>query len=241
MATTRATAQRRKRRKARIEAYLILFFIFTIGFVLGFVFRSLAYAEEPVTDEVSTPVITEIIEPCPIQIETEEPETITETETETEPIPEEPVTIYFDCPLSEEIQDYIFSLCEEENVPASLVIALIDHESRFKADAISKTKDYGLMQINACNHEWLKETYGINEILDPKQNILGGIKILGSICRKYTDPHKILMSYNMGEDGMKKAWKAGRTSTSYSIEVLKLWDSYQANYEMEVNSGTQSN
>lgn len=240
---TRAKAQRSKRRKAKIEAYLILFFIFLFGFVLGFIMRSFAYAEKPNENEVLSSIECEIVEPCPIKIETEEVTEETETliETEEETVPEEPVKTYFDIPLSEELQDYIFELCEKEEVPVSLVIALIDHESRFNADAISKTKDYGLMQINACNHEWLKETYGINDILDPKQNILGGVKILGSLCRKYTEPHKILMSYNMGEDGMRKAWKAGRTSTSYSKAVLMLWDSYQFIYETEVKSGTQSN
>ena len=241
MATTRATAQKRKRRKERIEAYLFLFFIFVIGFVFGFVIRPLAYADEPIEAYAATDDVL-IVEPCPITIESEkiEPETITETEEETE-APEEPVAFYYDCPLSKELQDYIFTLCEEEGVPSSLVIALIDHESDFRADAISSTKDYGLMQINACNHEWLKENYGISNVLDPKQNILGGIKILGSIYHKYSEPHKVLMAYNMGEYGMKKAWNAGRTSTSYSVEVLTLWNSYQAVYEMEVNSGTQSN
>ena len=71
-----------------------------------------------------------------------------------EPVPE-PQVFYFDIPLSEELQDYIREKCSEYEVPMELVIALIDKESSFRSDVVSTTNDYGFMQINQCNHEWL--------------------------------------------------------------------------------------
>lgn len=93
-----------------------------------------------------------------------------------EPVPE-PQVFYFDIPLSEELQDYIREKCSEYEVPMELVIALIDKESSFRSDVVSTTNDYGFMQINQCNHEWLSSTLGVSNFLDPKENILCGIYI----------------------------------------------------------------
>ena len=91
-----------------------------------------------------------------------------------DPVPE-PQVFYFDVPLSEELQDYIREKCSEYEVPMELVIALIDKESSFRSDVVSTTNDYGFMQINQCNHEWLSSTLGVSNFLDPKENILCGI------------------------------------------------------------------
>lgn len=93
-----------------------------------------------------------------------------------EPVPE-PQVFYFDIPLSEELQDYIREKCSEYEVPMELVIALIDKESSFRSDVVSTTNDYGFMQINQCNHEWLSSTLGVSNFLDPKENILCGIDL----------------------------------------------------------------
>lgn len=85
-----------------------------------------------------------------------------------EPVPE-PQVFYFDIPLSEELQDYIREKCSEYEVPMELVIALIDKESSFRSDVVSTTNDYGFMQINQCNHEWLSSTLGVSNFLDPKE------------------------------------------------------------------------
>lgn len=100
-----------------------------------------------------------------------------------DPIPE-PQVFYFDVPLSEELQDYIREKCSEYKVPMELVIALIDKESSFRSDVVSTTNDYGFMQINQCNHEWLSSTLGVSNFLDPKENILCGIFIISGHLEK---------------------------------------------------------
>ena len=119
-----------------------------------------------------------------------------------------------DIPLSNEMQAYIHTLCEEYNLAYSFIIALIDTESNFKTDVVSATDDYGLMQINACNH---REGF---DYLDPYDNVTMGIEMLSDLAEKYDDVESVLMAYNFGEAGAKKLWKQGIYSTDYTKKVL---------------------
>lgn len=140
----------------------------------------------------------------------------------------EPVTVYFDVPLSKELQDYIRNLCDEYGVPIELVIAMIDVESTFRADVVSKTNDYGLMQINKCNHEWLTDKLGVTDFLDPYQNINSGVHILsGHLEVTNGDIELALMRYNNGATGAKKLWDKGIYSTAYTQKIMTVYESYK--------------
>lgn len=135
---------------------------------------------------------------------------------------------YYDVPLSYSLQRYIYEVCADEEVPVSLVIAMIDKESQFNPEAVSDTGDYGLMQINKINHETLEEQYRAADMLDPYQNVFCGVKVIGSYIKAYEgDYNKALMAYNMGEYGAKKAWESGIKSTSYSESILNLMSEYE--------------
>lgn len=134
---------------------------------------------------------------------------------------------YYDVPLSHALQNYIYEICVDEEVPVSLVIAMIDHESKFNPEAVSDTGDYGLMQINKINHDTLKEQYRTVDMLDPYQNVYCGIKMIGLYLKLYEDYTKALMAYNMGEYGAKKAWRNGINSTKYTNAVLELMSEYE--------------
>lgn len=133
---------------------------------------------------------------------------------------------YPDVDLDRVTQDFIYVEAAEAAVDYELVLAIIRHESRCDPDAISATNDYGLMQINRINHEWLAEEYGLTNMLDPQQNIIAGITILAQ-SSKYDDGteaglHKMLMSYNMGPTGAAEAWDAGTYSTSYTKTIMQI-------------------
>lgn len=136
-----------------------------------------------------------------------------------EPTPEPTARIY-DIPLTKELQEYTFNLCQENNLDYEFTLAVMDQESDYREKVISKTNDYGIMQINKANHEWLKEELGIDDFLDAEQNILAGVKMLSDLIAKYEDPHKALMAYNSGEAGAKKHWDKGTTTSGYSREVM---------------------
>ena len=145
--------------------------------------------------------------------------------------PSEQVNVYYDCPLDTDLQDYIRELCEGSRLPMSLVIALIEAESSFREDVISRTNDYGLMQINKINHKWLSEAYGITDFLDPYQNVYCGIEILSQHYSRYQDVDKALMAYNLGETGARRLWNEGTYETSYTRKIKTIMEVYENEIE----------
>lgn len=138
--------------------------------------------------------------------------------------------IPLDVPMDEELQEFVYYSCKVNNLDFPFVMALIATESNFDTDVISGTNDFGLMQINKINHEWLKETLGVTDILDPHQNIMSGIYILSNLNKKYDDPSKVLMAYNMGEGGASRLWNQGIFESQYSIKIKNK----SAEYEQQI-------
>lgn len=114
------------------------------------------------------------------------------------------------------------------DIDPDLIRAVIRHESEGNTKAFhvnrNGTKDYGLMQINSCNHVWLEEEIGITDWYDPVQNIHAGTYILHELSQKYADYHQILMAYNMGPDRMKKLWRERIRSSEYSRSVMRIYN-----------------
>lgn len=126
-----------------------------------------------------------------------------------------------DCGLDAETQEFTFYLCKAYDLDWTLVMGLMQKESSFKSDIISASNDYGLMQINKCNHSWLKETLGVTDFLDKEQNIRAGVFVLRKLFEEYKEPKMVLMAYNMGATGAAKLWDKGIYTTSYVDDILK--------------------
>lgn len=133
-----------------------------------------------------------------------------------------------DCGLSEDLQEYTYYLCEAYYIDFNFAMALMYMESSFESDAISKTGEYGLMQINQCNHESLSSALGISDFTEPYGNIQAGLFILRRLFEKYGDAAKVCMAYNMGEYGASVLWRQGIYETSYSNKILTKADEYAA-------------
>jgi len=142
----------------------------------------------------------------------------------TEEIIEEPDFEPYDIPLSAELQLYTFDLCEERGLDFEIVLALMYAESSYRPNIISRTNDYGLMQLNRVNHKWLRTELGITDFLDAEQNIDAGTFLLMNISEKYPDTHKMLMAYNFGEAGAKRHWNNGVYSSRYSRKIVAKAD-----------------
>lgn len=132
-----------------------------------------------------------------------------------------------DIDLDENIQEFIYLLCDAYNIDYSFVLALIDQESSFTVNAVSDNSDYGLFQINEVNHEELKNALGITDINDPYENTRAGMFILRKLFEKYEEPTKVLMAYNMGETGAKALWDKNVFSTNYTKKILNLQKEYE--------------
>lgn len=129
------------------------------------------------------------------------------------------VETYYRIPLSEDMQDEITRIANRNGLDQLTILALIEVESNFDPDNISETDDYGLMQINICNHERLSEALTLTNIRDPIQNVEAGSYMLGMLYKKYHDMNMMLMSYNMGEAGAQRLWDQGIYETEYTKKV----------------------
>lgn len=206
MATQCRNAKINRNKRMKLYANMILVLLVLIGGVLGFFLAKLT------TPPQETITVTKTVE-----VPAYKSNVLVDTED----------VFLFDVPLSDSLQRYIYEICADENVPVTLVMAMIEHESGFDPEAVSPTDDYGLMQINAVNHEWLKEEYRCADMMNPYQNVFCGISIISSYIDKYGELDKALMAYNMGNYGAQKAWKNGVTSIAYSEEILSLMKEYE--------------
>ena len=218
----------------KYSAYLILAGIILGSFLSGLLVGALAFHSKAVSvpeetlsalpAETSAPAISDTVQipssytpaAIPVKVDTEATLVLIEPE-----IP------YYDVPLSKELQEYIWLLSQEYEVPCELIYALIETESSFRPNVVSGTNDYGLMQINKINHEWLSDELGISDFLDPEQNILAGCYIL-SRHLKATDGDIVLalMRYNCGAAGARNLWSQGIYSTRYTDKVMAAYDRY---------------
>lgn len=209
-----AKGKRSNRRKgAKIQACIVLSLLVIVGFVIGRVTKPVETEQVTITETIEVPTY------------------------EADKLPELSEIFIYDVPLSENLQRYIYEVCADEEVPVALVLAMIEHESRFNPEVVSSTDDYGLMQINEVNHAWLEEDFRCADMLNPYQNVFCGIKIIAMYIEKYDDDYgKALMAYNMGDYGARKAWQNGVTSTNYSTSILELMQKYE-----EVSHSAKSN
>lgn len=127
-----------------------------------------------------------------------------------------------DVPMDEDLQEFVFYLSAAYEMDFTFVMALIQQESGYKLDVISKTNDYGLMQINEINHPYLQEQLGITDFTEPYGNVRAGMFILRKLFEKYETPEKVLMAYNMGETGASRLWEQGIFEINYSKSVLQI-------------------
>lgn len=204
-----------KSKKAKFWLYLII--IAALSFTIGFLFSQDAEAEEPevTTSEPKIEVKEQVKKFGAYDDRILTSEISLEWSSDDDFIP-------LDCPMDEETQEFVFYLCDAYDIDWTLVMAMIQKESNFTSDVVSKTNDYGLMQINKCNHEWLSNTLGITNYLDPEQNIRAGVFVLRKLFEKHKEPELVLMCYNMGEGGASKLWNKGVYSTKYSESILEI-------------------
>lgn len=126
----------------------------------------------------------------------------------------EPERVYYDVPLSKELQDHIFAECEKHGIDPSIVVAMCFRESSYNASAIGDNgKSFGLMQIQLQWNSERMECLGCDDLLDPFQNVTVGVDILAELLDKHDgDIAKALVAYNQG------SFKG--TVTQYAKDVM---------------------
>ncbi len=91
--------------------------------------------------------------------------------------------------------------CDRYGVDPILVRAVIQVESNFDPQCISRRGARGLMQLMPDT----ARRYGVRGIFDPEQNIRGGIRYLADLLRIFpSDLPRALAAYNAGENAVYK-------------------------------------
>lgn len=198
-------------------------FCLCLAFIIGFVYMAAVgcitvYAEAMtrLEAEYNMPVAPRIIV---LEAPTREPEPIEEVVTEEEiDIVEEEATLYYDVPLSYELQDHIFTVCEEYDVDPALIFAMIRKESTYNPDAIGDSgRSFGLMQIQPRWHSERMAKLGCDNLLDPYQNVTVGVDFIAELLAKDRGVSWALMAYNGGPDYANNKAKAGKVSEYASL------------------------
>ena len=159
---------------------------------------------------------------------------VSSTEISSETAPEISITIgeesvipsreYYDIPLSEDLQEYIFTECEERGIKPEIVFGMIERETQFQAELIGDNgNSIGLMQIQPYWHSGRMERLGVTDLLDPFQNVTVGIDYLAELVLKYDGNIEMaLTAYNAGCTGAyNNYFSRGIYCSEYSRSVIE--------------------
>ena len=121
----------------------------------------------------------------------------------------------------EVIDEHIRDICTMyDNVEPELVMSIVWHESRYNPNVISAANCVGLMQISPFWHQSRAYELGVENLFDPKGNILVGVDYLSELIKQYEDIKLVLMLYNMDHDKAFELYNKGETSY-YAKSVLE--------------------
>ena len=131
--------------------------------------------------------------------------------------------------LRYDLQEYTYDLCVEYGITEyfTLILCQLYKESTYRENLISGTNDYGIAQINACNHDRLSKELGITDFLDPKQSILCNIYLMSDYIEKY-GVERALICYNGGSPNSKN-----ERAHEYARNIIKLWNNNIVETEKE--------
>ena len=110
--------------------------------------------------------------------------------------------------LPVEQQKFAYNLCKKYGLQYELFLAVMYRESGYNPNAYggAGNPSYGLCQIYATNHAWLRNTLGISNFFDPYDNMTAGAYLLSryfGTARNVASGADVevyaLNSYNMGE------------------------------------------
>lgn len=139
-----------------------------------------------------------------------------------------------ECPLDAELQQYIYDTAIEYGLPVDMMFTIPKYESGYRIDVISKTNDYGLYQINICNHKGYSKKCGTeNKPLDPYINT----KWAATMLKAYLDNLKEKYSWDYAIDLTLSKYNGGPGSKLRSGYVGSYDDAHKEVAEWMKNAG----
>jgi soluble lytic murein transglycosylase-like protein len=122
----------------------------------------------------------------------------------------------------QKIEVMIREVSARYNVDPVLIRAVIETESNWNSNAISRKGALGLMQLVPGTARQL----GVDNAFDPKQNLDGGVRYLHTLLERYNgDLDRALAAYNAGPGAVDRARGVPRYRETREY-VQKVTDSY---------------
>lgn len=127
--------------------------------------------------------------------------------------------------LSPKLKAIVDHVARDYSVDKSLVKAMIHAESDFDANAVSPKGALGLMQLMPET----AERYGVRDVFDPEQNIIGGVHYLHDLLETFDNNVRLAVAaYNAGK---KAVLQYGGVppypeTTQYVDKVMQLHSIY---------------
>jgi soluble lytic murein transglycosylase len=125
--------------------------------------------------------------------------------------------------------DGLIGLTARENqVQPALVKAVIAAESNFDPEAVSRKGARGLMQLMPATAEEL----GVEDPLEPTDNVRGGTRYLRSMLDRYGDLTRALAAYNAGPSAVDRYGGVPpyRETQDYVNRVLTYYRAYHGDF-----------
>lgn len=113
---------------------------------------------------------------------------------------------------------YVKDIAPKYELRVELVEALIETESHWDDETLSKSGAVGLMQIVPKWHEARMDRLLIEDIAEPYSNIMCGCDYLAELIDRYGNEAEALMVYNMGGKGAE-LYESGNVS-KYASHIL---------------------
>ena len=96
---------------------------------------------------------------------------------------------------------------------------MVKIESNYNQTVVNKAGDTGLMQINKKWHAERMRKLGVNNLLDPRGNLLVGVDYVSELLA--SNPKTLaIMKYNMGHKKATEIYNSGKVS-NYIIKLRK--------------------
>lgn len=126
--------------------------------------------------------------------------------------------------------DVISAASERYSIPEPLIRAVIQQESDFREDAVSKKGAQGLMQLMPGTADLL----GVEDTFDAEENIFGGTRYLRDLIDMYGgNLNKALAAYNAGPNRVGDTIPRIPETVNYIRSVLDYYNQFSKSKDSE--------
>lgn len=144
-----------------------------------------------------------------------------------------------------EYEELVERYAEQNDLPRSLVYAMIRTESSFQPDATSNVGARGLMQLMPDAFDWVhmrmegEEDVTFDDMYDPERNIEYGTYMVSLLLEEFGTVENALCAYHAGWGNVKK-WLADDQYTNNGVDLLDIPIKETKNYVAKVTEARQA-